>query len=549
MIKKRRGVTTVADVGTLKQIRALMIINGFNSNVGFLRKLVLAAAMSMVGPAATTAVTQYALQMFAQIPQPDTFMWNTIIRGSSQSPYPVHAVALYAQMDQRSVKPDNFTFPFVLKACTKLFWVNTGSAVHGRVLRLGFGSNVVVRNTLLVFHAKCGDLKVAAEIFYDSDKGDVVAWSALIAGYAQRGDLSVARKLFDEMPRRDLVSWNVMITGYTKHGEMESARRLFDEAPVRDVVSWNTVIGGYVLCGLNQEALELFDEMCGVGECPDEVTMLSLLCACADLGDLESGEKVHAKIMEMSKGKLSTVLGNALVDMYAKCGNIGKAIHVFRLIRDKDVISWNSVIGGLAFHGHAEESLGLFREMQRTKVCPDEITFVGVLTACSHAGYVDEGNRYFHLMRSKYKIEPNVRHCGCVVDMLGRAGLLKEAFDFITSMKIEPNAIVWRSLLGACKVHGDVELAKRANEQLLRMRRVQSGDYVLLSNVYASQGEWNGAEKVRKLMDDNAWMRIEPNAVIGRTLLGDCIVHGNLGLAKRANEELLKMTRDQSDEW
>jgi len=504
MIRKRTGTTTtVTNIRTLKQIRALMIVNGFASNVGFLRKLVLAAAMSMVGPTANAAVTQYALQMFAQIPQPDTFMWNTIIRGSSQSRDPLRAVALYAQMDQRSVKPDNFTFPFVLKACTKLVWVNTGSAVHARVLRLGFDSNVVVRNTLLVFHAKCGDLKIATEIFDDSDKRDVVAWSALIAGYAQRGELSVARKLFDEMPNRDLVSWNVMITAYTKHGEMKCARKLFDESPMKDVVSWNAMIGGYVLRGLNREALELFDEMCRVGESPDEVTMLSLVCACADLGDLESGEKVHGKIMEMSEGKLSTLLGNALVDMYAKCGNIRKAIHVFWLIRDKDVVSWNTVISGLAFHGHAEESLCLFREMQSTKVCPDEVTFIGVLAACSHVGNVDEGNRYFHLMRSKYKIEPNIRHCGCMVDMLGRAGLLKEAFDFIASMKLEPNAIVWRSLLGACKVHGNVDMAKQVNEQLLRMRGNQSGDYVLLSNVYASQGEWNGAEKIRKLMDDN----------------------------------------------
>lgn len=289
MIRKRRGRSTITNLGTLRQIHALMIVNGFTSNVGFLRKLVLTTAMSMVGPAATTAVTQYAVQMFAQIPQPDTFMWNTYIRGSSQSHDPVHAVALYAQMTHRSVKPDNFTFPFVLKACTKLFWVNTGSVVHGRVFRLGFGSNVVVRNTLLVFHAKCGDLKVANDIFDDSDKGDVVAWSALIAGYAQRGDLSVARKLFDEMPKRDLVSWNVMITAYTKHGEMECARRLFDEAPMKDVVSWNAMVGGYVLHNLNQEALELFDEMCEVGECPDEVTMLSLLSACADLGDWGEG--------------------------------------------------------------------------------------------------------------------------------------------------------------------------------------------------------------------------------------------------------------------
>ncbi|KAJ1401535.1 Tetratricopeptide-like helical domain superfamily [Sesbania bispinosa] len=316
MIRKRRATTTVPNIGTLKQIHALMIINGFTSNVSFLRELVFAAATSLVGPSATATVIEYAHQMFDQIPEPDTFMWNTMIRGSSQSPDPVRAVSLYALMHHRSVKPDNFTFPFVLKACTKLFWVKT--------------------------------------------------------------------------------------------------------------------------------------------------------------------------------------------DMYAKCGSIGEALHVFRLIRDKDVASWNSVISGLAFHGHADESLGLFREMQRTKVCPDEITFVSVLVACSHAGKVDEGYQYFDLMRRKYKIEANIRHYGCMVDMLGRAGLLKEAFDLIASMKkIEPNEIVWRTLLGACKVHGDVELAKRANEELLRMRTDQSGDYVLLSNTYASQGEWYGVEKVRKLMDDS----------------------------------------------
>ncbi|XP_061350633.1 pentatricopeptide repeat-containing protein At5g15300 [Gastrolobium bilobum] len=498
MIRKRRAT----NLKTLKQIHASMIVNGFTSNVGLLTELVFTAAMSIMGPTSTT-ITEYAHQVFAQISEPDTFMWNTMIRGCSQSPNPVQAVALYAQMDQRFVKPDNFTFPFVLKACTKLFWFKTGSAVHGRVVSLGFGSNTFVRNTLLFFHANCGDLKIATALFDDSDKGNVVAWSALIAGYARRGDLSVARQLFDEMRVKDLVSWNVMITGYAKQGEMESARMLFDEAPKRDVITWNAMITGYVLSGSNQQALELFDEMSRVGDCPDEVTLLNLLSACADLGDLENGQKIHAMILEMRPGELSTLLGNALVNMYSKCGSIAKALHVFWLIRDKDVASWNSVIGGLAFHGHAEESLGLFREMERTKVCPNGITFVGVLAACSHAGKVDEGYQYFDLMRSKYKIEPNIRHCGCMVDMLGRAGLLKEAFDFIASMKIEPNAIVWRTLLGACKVHGDVEFAKQANEHLLRMRRDQSGDYVLLSNIYASRGEWNGAEKVRKLMDDS----------------------------------------------
>ncbi|XP_054801122.1 pentatricopeptide repeat-containing protein At5g15300 [Prosopis cineraria] len=482
---------------TLKQIHACMIINGFNSNVRYLRELIFTSAMEFLG------TMEYAHQVFAHIAEPDIFMWNTMIRASAQSSNPLKAVALYAQMDNQGRKPDNFTFPFVLKACTKLSWVKTGNAVHGRVVKFGFQSNPSVRNTLIFFHANCGDLKIASALFDDDAKTDVVSWSALTAVYAKRGDLTVARQLFDEMPVRDLVSWNVMITGYAKQGEMESARKLFDEVPERDVVTWNAMIAGYVLRGSHEQALDLFEEMRTVGERPDEVTMLSLLSACADLGDLDIDQNIHSYILEMCSGELSTIIGNALIDMYSKCGSIEKAIEVFRAIRDKDVTSWNSVIGGLAFNGHAEETLDMYREMQMTTIRPDEITLVGVLAACSHAGKVDEGYRYFDHMRSECKIEPNIKHYGCMVDMLGRAGLLKESFDFIDSMKIEPNAIVWRTLLGACRVHGNVELAKLANEKLLGMRKNESGDYVLLSNVYASRGEWDGAEKLRKVMNES----------------------------------------------
>ncbi|KAJ7974385.1 Pentatricopeptide repeat-containing protein [Quillaja saponaria] len=481
----------------LKQIHAFMVINGFNSNTPALRELIFASAIAI------TNTIEYAHQLFTHIAQPDTFMWNTMVRGSAQSFKPKNAIALYREMDNRGVKPDSFTFPFLLKACTKLCWINMGFGIHGRVLKFGFGSNTFVRNTLISFHANCGDLNIASALFDVSERTDVVPWSALTAGYARRGKLDIARHLFDEMPMKDLFSWNVMITGYAKQGEMESARKLFNEVPKRDVVTWNAMIAGYVLCGSHKRALELFEEMSTAGERPDEVTMLSLLSACADLGDLDNGKKMHCKILELGSRELSKLLGNALIDMYAKCGSIERALEVFKGMRDKDATTWNSVVGGLAFHGHAKESIDLFTEMQRTKVCPNEITFVGVLVACSHAGKVEEGHRYFDLMRDKYKVEPNIRHYGCMVDMLGRAGLLNEAFEFIHSMEIEPNAIVWRTLLGACRIHGNVELARRANEQLLKMRRDQSGDYVLLSNIYASQGEWDGVQQVRKLMDDN----------------------------------------------
>ncbi|KAL6143496.1 hypothetical protein ACLB2K_054191 [Fragaria x ananassa] len=481
----------------LKQVHASMVIHGFNSNPSALGELIFASAMSISG------TIGYAHKVFDQITEPNTFMWNTMIRGSAQSLRPLNAVVLYTRMEKRGSRPDDFTFPFVLKACNKLCWVRMGMGIHGKVVRFGFESNASVRNTLIDFHAKCGDLRVATALFDGSARRDVVAWSALTAGYARRGKLDAARRLFDEMPVKDLVSWNVMITGYTKQGEMESARNLFDEVPRRDVVTWNAMIAGYVRCGCVEQALQMFEEMTSLGEKPDEVTMLSLLSACADVGELEIGKRLHSSLLKMGSGEISIIHGNALIDMYSKCGSIERALEVFWGMREKDVSSWNSVIGGLAFHGHAEESVNLFEEMRRLKVRPDGITFVGVLVACSHAGKVEDGRGYFSLMRNKYKIEPNIKHYGCMVDLLGRAGLLDEAFDCIENMEMQPNAIVWRTLLGACKVHGNVELGRRANERLLEIRGDESGDFVLLSNIYASRGEWHGAEEVRKLMDDS----------------------------------------------
>ncbi|XP_058096385.1 pentatricopeptide repeat-containing protein At5g15300 [Magnolia sinica] len=505
--KRRQGLSSTltclflpwhrcSTIRSLKQIHAFMVVSGFNAHLPSLRELIFSSAISVSG------AIDYAHQLFDQIFEPDIFIWNTIMRGSAQSSYPSKAISLYMRMDRSGLRPDNFTFPFLLKACTKLSCISTGNQIHSKIVKFGFEADTFVRNSLINLHANCGDLDVARRLFEASGKRDPAAWSSLTAGYARRGELGTARRLFDEMPVKDLVSWNVMISVYAKNGQMESARKLFDLVPDKDIVSWNAMIAGYVLCGSHEQALEMFEDMRRAGEQPDEVTLLSLLSTCADSGALDIGRKIHHSILERGWRDMSIVLGNALIDMYAKCGSIGGAVEVFRGMRDKDVSTWNSVIGGLAFHGHLKESIHLFKEMRREKVRPNEITFVGVLVACSHGGMVDEGHRYFHLMTCEYGIEPNIKHYGCMVDILGRAGLLNEAFEFVEAMRIEPNAIIWRTLLGACRVHGNVELGEIANKRLLEMRPDQSGDYVLLSNIYASMGEWGGVEKVRKLMDD-----------------------------------------------
>jgi len=452
----------VTNLRTLKQVHALLVVNGFNTSRSAVRELIFAGAVSVFG------AMDYAHQLFDQIPEPNVFTWNTMIRGSAQSADPARAVYLYTQMDRRAVRPDHYTFPFVLKACTRLRWVDTGEGLHGRIMKLGFDSNVFTRNTLVYFHANCGDMCIAKELFDDSAKRGAVAWSAMTSGYARRGDMDNARRVFNEMPAKDMVSWNVMITAYAKGRDMEKARQLFNQVPCKDVVTWNAMISGYASCGCQKHALEVYEEMRRAGEVPDEVTMLNLLSACADLGDLEVGKKIHSSILLMGPKHLNVLLGNALIDMYAKCGDIDRAVEVFHSMSEKDVSSWNSILGGLAFHGYAKQTLELFSEMEGMKIRPNGITFVAILIACSHAGSVKQGQDYFRLMKDEYGIEPDTRHYGCMVDMLGRAGLLAEACDFVEKMKVEPNAVIWRTLLGASWVHGNVELGRKAMKSCLK---------------------------------------------------------------------------------
>ncbi|XWS44328.1 hypothetical protein CRYUN_Cryun15aG0035800 [Craigia yunnanensis] len=379
-INRHQRWSQCINLRSLKQIHASLITKGFNSDASALSELIFKAAIEIPG------TLSYAHQLFDRISQLDTFMWNTIIRGSAQSQNSLKSILRYTQMAKRGIEPDSFTFPFVLKACTKLCWRRMGFGIQGKALKMGFIGNSYLRNTLIYFHANCGDLSVASELFDDSSKRDVVPWSALTSGYAKRGELDVARRYFDEMPVKDLISWNVMITGEC------------------------------------EKALEMFEKMKNAGERPDEVTMLSLLNACADLGDLQVGIKIHWSLSVMVSSGFNVLLGNALIDMYAKCGSIGRALAVFGEMGEKDVSTWNSMIGGLAFHGHAEESINLFTEMQKSKVRPNEITFAGALVACSHAGKVNEGRQYFKLMRDGYNIQSNIRHYGCIVDMLWAIG-------------------------------------------------------------------------------------------------------------------------------
>ncbi|KAK8970623.1 Pentatricopeptide repeat-containing protein [Platanthera guangdongensis] len=491
----------------LKQVHCLMVVRGFLADGHSLRELLFAAAISLRGS------MTYARQLFDRVPHPDHFMWNTIIRGAAHTSNPADALYLCIRMERAGTTIHHLALPFLLRACSTLSSVVAGSQFHSKITKLGLHHDAFVRNALIHLHATCGDPNAASTLFMEPGaQADVVAWSSMVAGFAGRGWLNDARRLFDEMPNRDLIAWNVMITGYCKQGQMESARELFDQLPHRDTVSWNAMISGYIRSRAPEWAMDLFDEMRVARQQPDQVTVLGLISACTDSGAIEFGRRIHASVAAAAAtgASQSVLLGNALIDMYAKCGSIEGSVRVFREMRERDVATWNSVIGGLALHGHSEAAVSLFEEMRNSAaVRPDEVTFVSVLVACSHGGMVEQGRAYFLLMKDEYdEIEPNVKHYGSMVDMLGRAGRLTEAFELAEEMKmtrrLEPNAVVWRALLGACRTHGEVELGERANAELLRMARDgrASGNYILLSNIYASTGEWRGVEKMRALMDD-----------------------------------------------
>jgi pentatricopeptide repeat protein len=367
--------------------------------------------------------------------------------------------------------------------------------------------NGVSWSAMVGAYAGAGELDVARDMFdhMPAIGRNVVTWNSMLTGFARHGLLPLARKMFDEMPVRNLVSWNAMIRGYTVNGEMDGARELFDVMPEKDVVSWTCMISGYAQSGHYAETLELFRAMLsGSNIRPNEVTMVSVLSACAHLTALEEGRWAHAFI-----DKLKLVLDNefnlgaALIDMYAKCGRTDMAVKIFNSLDQKNVSSWNALITGLAVHGDAQQCIDLFEQMRRSGQMPNDITFVSILTACAHSGMVDEGRQCFESMAS-CGVQPELKHYGCMIDLLGRAGLLEEAEELIQNMPIAPDVMVLGALLGASRMHKRFDVAERVKSGILSLNTKQPGCHVLISDIYAAAGKWTEALESRGFLVMNS---------------------------------------------
>ncbi|XP_020090390.1 pentatricopeptide repeat-containing protein At5g44230, partial [Ananas comosus] len=397
--------------------------------------------------------------------------FTSLIRACCSSPdLLLPSLRLFSLMRRRRLPPLPFTFSALLKSAAAARSLPAGALLHSLALSLGaFPSHLFVANSLLAMYVACSDLRSA-------------------------------RRVFDEMPLRDLISWTSLVVAYARSGDMESAAALFASSPAKDVVAWTALVTGYAHNAMPGEALDAFVRMRDAGVTIDEVALVGAVSACAQLGAVSRARWVW-DIAEANGFGTNVVVGSALVDMYAKCGLIDDARQVFDEMPERNVYTYSSMIAGLASHGRAYEAIALFREMVgATNVAPNRVTLIGVLTACSHAGMVEEGRFFFAQMKDKYRIPRSADHYACMVDLLGRAGLVEEALELVKSMPIKPHGGVWGALLGACRIHNKPEIAKTAADRLFKLEPECIGSYILLSNIYASAGMWDEVSKVRKLM-------------------------------------------------
>eukprot|EP01018_Ginkgo_biloba_P008466 Gb_26314 [translate_table: standard] len=394
---------------------------------------------AMVAGYAQSGCVNEALRLFQNMPERDAISWTAMIAGYAQNGYFGEAMELFRQMQLTGVRRISETFASVLPACANMASPTEGMELHEDILRSGYQNDIFVSNALVDMYAKCWRIQDAC-------------------------------KVFDRMPKKDVVSWNAMIAGYTQSGHFDKALKLFQKMQLTEIKQ-------------NSE------------------TFASVLPACANLAALQEGKKLHEDIIS-SGFQSNTFVGSALLDMYAKCGSIEDARNVFDNMPSRDVVAWNSMIVGYAMNGCGKEALQIFEQMRYSDTKPDHITFVGVLSACCHAGLVDDGRQYFDLMSRDYHITPAVKHYCCMVDLLSRAGCLDEAQDFISRMPVKPDAAIWGSLLGACRMHKNVDLGERVAECLFELDPKNAAHYVVLSNIYASAGRWGDVDKVRKMMKE-----------------------------------------------
>uniref|UniRef100_A0A7N0TDY1 DYW domain-containing protein n=1 Tax=Kalanchoe fedtschenkoi TaxID=63787 RepID=A0A7N0TDY1_KALFE len=523
--------------------------------LGLVRDVYVAA--SLIHMYSRFKFTDLALTLFDEMDFRDMGSWNAMISGLCQYGSASDALDFFTEMRLLGVEMDAVTVAAVLPACAQAKDRNVGMTIHVFAVKHGLADELFVGNALIDMYSKFGRLDDAQRVFDHMIVRDIVSWNSIIATYEQNGDPLTAVEYFNEMQlcrvqpdnltvvslasavaqskncengelvhgyalRKNLMFDNVVVANavmdmYAKLGAVDSAQIVFDQIPAKDVISWNTLITGYSQNGLASEAIELYNQMAEFEEIkPNQGTWVSILPAYSHVGALRQGAKVHGQVTKNSLCS-DVYVSTCLIDMYGKCGRLDEALALFCQGACDNAVLWNAIISCHGLHGPGDTVMKLFDEMRSEGVKPDHITFVSLLSACSHSGMVDLGRRCFSLMQAEYRIRPLLKHYGCMVDLFGRAGLLDEACDFIQKMPLKPDASIWGALLGACRIHGNVDLASFASDKLLEVDPDNVGYYVLMSNIYANFGKWDGVRDIRSLARDKGlvktpgWSSVEVN--------------------------------------
>ncbi|KAF8646416.1 hypothetical protein HU200_065859 [Digitaria exilis] len=439
------------------------------------------------------------------------------------------AIALFRLMLRRSggPRPNAFTASSVVRCCSALRGaVVEGLQVHGFLGKAGLGRSPHVGAALVDMYANIGRAADARKVFDEIPARNVVVGNTMVACYVRAGDVAAAREVFDGMAEKDPISWNTLMSGYLQQGDTLVVRELFEEMPAKNVNSWNMMISACSEEGSWADAVRVFNQMRPARFQPDAQTMAVLMSACAQLGSLSVARQVHG-FLKKGYIEMNCHVLNSLIDMYAKCGSVRQAHLLFVETHLKDTVSYNVMICALAHHGHGKDALELFNEMTGEGLQPDSVTFLGVLSACTHAGLVHDGKHYFESMRINYAIEQSLDHYACMVDLYGRAGLIEEAYFLVQTMPMKPHAGVWGALLNACRKHCQVEIGKIAARELITIEPRNPGTYVLLANALAHGQQWDFVETVRQSMRGKgiektagcSW--VEVDSVVHEFLMGD----------------------------
>ncbi|XP_076923422.1 pentatricopeptide repeat-containing protein At1g53600, mitochondrial-like [Bidens hawaiensis] len=440
-----------------------------------------------------------ARELFDAIPERNVVTWTAMIDGYMKTVGFEDGFALFIQMRHGTdIKLVSNTLTVVFEGCGRFDRYREGLQIHALVMRMGFDFDTFLGNSVITMYCRLDDLDAAVKLFNIMEKKDTVSWNALIGGYVQAENIEEACKHFNTMPHKDVYSWTTMITGFSNKGLTEKSVELFNIMPCKDDIAWTALISGFASNGEYEEAIHWFIKMIRAPVKPNALTFSSVLSSSASLAALNQGLQIHNHVLKTGL-EFDLSVQNSVVSFYAKCGCVNDAYKVFNSLNIPNTVSYNSMINGFAQNGYAKEALGLFNKMEESGVEPNGITFLGVLSACTHVGMVAEGRKYFKSMKSFYKIEPSVDHYACMVDLLGRAGFVDEAYGFINSMPFEPHSGVWGALLGASRTRFRLDLAEIAALHVYELEPDNATPYVVLSDMYLVSRKKENEELVRTM--------------------------------------------------